>query len=293
MSDATQQSPTPQPKENYGLLLTTLMQRWWEQFPKRATGGFWALSGFSFKASIYLLRFFRELGKGTTEPGLLAEMEHLSDITCPSDDRLTLIQVKRTLTKQTLLTALEEPDLLTGLCRAVTPALFVRVRFQDVCRSKTQGITLTGAKLQDVLESGGDQSAWAAMLGAFDTSDPMLEQPDPIDQLHVLFWNAGIQDMTAMIERCTGRLLAGFERRVPDETRGVGRELADLYNAAPRRPNWAPVGRFVMDEDVMIIGMALKSKGLERGLLSTHGEAEYGFCVSIIHDRKLKAAFSL
>ncbi len=244
--------------ERSGLLLTTLIQRWRQNHPKRASGGFWALSGFSFQASTYLLRFFKELIKGNAEPGMLAEMEHLSDILCPSDGRLTLIQVKRTLTKTSLAAALEEAYLLTQLCQTETPALFLRLRFQVVCRSNPQRIALADVKMHDAVQPDGDSSLWTAMLGAFDANEAIVEEPDPLDQLHMLLWNHGIQNTTALIHRCAGRLLQSFEVRKAEEIHEVGRHLAEAFYEAQRQPNWEPVGGILTVNDVTFDADALQ-----------------------------------
>src|SRR6267154_3508351 len=45
-------------------LLPELLSNWRKEYPKRAAGGWWALSGFALQTSIYLLRFFQKVEKG-------------------------------------------------------------------------------------------------------------------------------------------------------------------------------------------------------------------------------------
>src|SRR5659263_350542 len=88
--------------------LEQFINLWKKVYPKQAMGGWWALAGFSFQMSTFLLRFFQGIEKGTKEPGQLAEVEILSDILCPKDGCFTLIQAKRTLNRNSLLKALKE-----------------------------------------------------------------------------------------------------------------------------------------------------------------------------------------
>src|SRR5256885_12976202 len=97
-------------------LMRELLDQWKKQFPKRASGGWWALAGFALQTNVYLLRFFKQL-LNNVEPKQAAEMEKLSDIICPVDGKFVLIQVKRTLTKVALVSALEDAYLITDLCR--------------------------------------------------------------------------------------------------------------------------------------------------------------------------------
>lgn len=234
-----------------GDLLQGLMQLWRQHYPRRAKGGWWALAGFAFQTSTFLLRFFQCLEKGTAEPGQLAEMEQLSDILYPRDGRLTLIQVKRTLTKSTLVTAVEEAYLLTDLCRRQIPSLLNRLRFQIACREKVTPLNITDLSIYDVIKAEGDPLSWQAMLDQFDSTNSIIEEPDVLNQLHIYLWNAGIQDTTAFIERCLGRMLASFDARGPDASRSLGRDLASLFFSAKRRLNWASVGYILTPADIV------------------------------------------
>lgn len=230
-------------KQPPGQLLQDLLERWRHQHRKRAEGGWWSLAGFSFQASAFLLRFFPQLEKGTTEPGQLAEMEQLSDILCPQDGRLTLIQVKRTLDKASLVAALEEAYLITDLCRRETPALLGRLRFQIACRRKDTPLNVADLSMSDVIKADGDTESWQAMLRQFDALNPIIEEPDTLDQLHLYLWNAGVQDTTLLIEQCAGRMLNSFDMPGPQAIRMLGRDLRSYFFAAPRRNNWIPIGR--------------------------------------------------
>ena len=71
-------------------------------------GGRWAMAGFALQGHAFLLRFFQGIAANVEDPLRLAELEGLSDILVPENDRLTLIQVKRSLDKRALVSALEE-----------------------------------------------------------------------------------------------------------------------------------------------------------------------------------------
>ena len=211
-------------EQSPGILLQKLLSGWRTQHPRRAAGGWWALCGFGFQAGVFLLRFFRNLEDGSVEPGEFAEMEHLSDILCPEGGCLRLIQVKWTLTRSTLMAALEEAYLIVDLCRRETPELLRRLRFQIVCHGVQDGAPrdVRAGGMGDVIKEGGDAETWWAMLEQFDQAQPIAVEPDPLDQLHLYLWNAGVEDTTALIEACSGRLLESFGASGPSEWRSVG-----------------------------------------------------------------------
>lgn len=231
-------------------LLPELLSNWRKEFPKRAAGGWWALSGFALQTSIYLLRFFQKVEKGA-EPGITAEMEHLSDIMSPTDGRLALIQVKRTLTKHALVSAVEEAYLITDLCRRKTPALLNNLKFQIACQRRVTIAEVANLSMGDVVSSGGDTASWDAMLSCFDEESPITQEPDALDQLYLLLWNSGIRSPHALIERCAGRLLLSFGTTEPMAARQVGRDLADYFFAAERHDRWEPVGNLLTVEDTI------------------------------------------
>lgn len=213
----------------------------------------WGLVGlgrFAFQTSTFLLHFFRQLAGQAQEPGLLAEMERLSDILCPSPTLLTLIQVKRTLTSSALFSALEEAYLMTDTCRRRTPELLPRLRFQIACHTKTTNKCVHDVKIEDVFPSDDcDPACWQLMMRMFDPSESIVVAPDSTDALHTFLWNAGIANTSSLIERCLGHLLASFD--TPSFTsRALGRELASIFYQAERRSGWKSVGKILTSEDV-------------------------------------------
>ncbi len=240
MSEASTRSP--------GQLLSDLMHFWRQKYRKRATGGWWALAGFSFQTSLFLLHFFRGLERGAAEPAQLAEMEQISDIVCPRHGRLTLIQVKRTLKKPSLVSAIEEAYLITTLCKQKTPALIKRLRFQIACRNKPAALSIGDVSMSD-LGVDVNRASWEVMLGQFDSKDPILVKPDTLDHLNVYLWNVGIREPKALVERCMGCMLAAFNTPSQAELHDLSRKLAELFISAERRRGWTPIGQVLTARD--------------------------------------------
>ena len=181
------------PPDSVGISLEKLLRQWRAQHRPSAEGGWWALAGFSFQCSIFLLRLFGSLQIGTSEPGGFAEMEQLSDILAPEGGLLRLIQVKRTLRKSELIAAVREAYQITQLCQDQAPELLGYLCFQIACRSRKTNSSVTDLSLSEVVKDG-DPMRWQAMLDQFDKANPIVEEPDPLDHLHLYLWNLGIEN---------------------------------------------------------------------------------------------------
>ena len=245
-----------------GMLLDTLWQEWERVQPRRAWGGRWALAGFSFQASIFLLRFFQAVEKGREEPGVLAEMERLSDVLCLADDKLVLTQVKSTLDRAQLISAVKEAYLLTDLCRRITPELLDSLRFQVACRRRVTPLVPHDLQMHEVISEGGDQDAWQAMQARFDADMPILVEADPLDRLHIFLWDGGLANPARLIRDSQGVLLRAFGADAT-QIQGVGRELADRYLSAERRSEWRAIGEVLSSADV-----AMDDAAPDRGVLT-------------------------
>lgn len=99
--------------------------------PKRAAGGLYALSGFDFQLRLYLAELFEELVKPES-PQQAGEIfvEALSDIAKQEPSQLVLIQVKRTLTRDTLKKAAEEALAIDALLAEKYPMERPQICFQ-------------------------------------------------------------------------------------------------------------------------------------------------------------------
>ncbi|HEV7242616.1 MAG TPA: hypothetical protein VGQ36_25530 [Thermoanaerobaculia bacterium] len=236
---------------NPGDDLAGLLALWREHHGRRATGGWWSLSGFSYQAAAFLARFFQRVEQEALEPGGMAEMESISDIVCPTDGLLRLIQVKRTLDLKAMRAFLEEAYLLTELCRKKIPRLLPRLCFQVACRTRATAHHPADVPMTEVLVDG-DETCWREMIERIDPITPVLQERDPLDELSVVFWNAGIRDPTTLLDRLLGRLLSGFLAEPPEATRSIGRDLWSIYLSAERRREWSPVGRVLTSAHVQL-----------------------------------------
>ena len=176
-------------------------------------------------------------------------MESISDIVCPADGFLRLIQVKRTLDLRAMRAFLEEAYLLTELCRNHLSGLLPHLRFQVACRTRVTPQHPGDIPMSEVL-ADGDTACWSEMMERIDPITPVLEERDPLDELSVVFWNAGIREPTGLLDRLLGRLLSGFLTGSPEAMRSIGRDLWGLYVGAERRRDWSPVGRVLTEAQV-------------------------------------------
>ena len=137
-----------------GALTEMLVEAWQAKQASRAFGGLWALSGFAYQSAAYLLRFFRRVDEQQCESGDLAQMERLSDILCPEDGRVRLIQVKRTLTRSSLVDAVREAYEIMDLCVRQTPALGPHLCFQIACRRCDSPLSVRSTIMAEVKHGG-------------------------------------------------------------------------------------------------------------------------------------------
>lgn len=158
--------------------LRRLTAAWRRKHPKRAFGGTWALTGFSFQAARYLFDFYDNLIRNQPLPTI----EELSDIVCPADGGLIhVVQVKRTLTRETLKHSLAEFGEILGLIEADPPANGLKsLKFRVVCKCREANVAWpwpASVALPDEL---------AALLPEIErrATDPFLvEQTDPLEDL--------------------------------------------------------------------------------------------------------------
>jgi hypothetical protein len=220
-----------------------IVAAWQEQQEKRAYGGMWALAGYSFQAGVYLLDFCRNLIAERPLPSI----EELSDIVCPADGRLiAVIQVKRTLTRDTLKRALSEFALILQLVRDRNElGLLDSLRFQVACRRREPNVVwpwpLDATSYEETFTKSNTVTAFLA--------DPFIvEQADPIGDLWALLWANGVRDPQHTINAAAGRLLDSFGR--PEFLPALHRDLVSLFESAPRRAEKSRVGTLLHVEDV-------------------------------------------
>jgi hypothetical protein len=215
----------------------------------RAEGGWWALSGFSFQAAGYLLRYFEGLSQSRVEPAELAKIERLSDIFQPLEDgTFRIIQVKRTLGQTQVRAALEEAYALTALCGA---DLLNEIRFQILCRHDPHDMAAADLRSMDPNRGDVDPIIWASMLARFDQISPIIVDDDPLDRLHYILWRAGVRRTQQLIDRAHGLLLQGFIDPSEKAVNQIARKLSDEFYAY--RQEWSdaekPKGRLLHADD--------------------------------------------
>ena len=233
---------------------------------RRAKGGWWALAGFSFQSALYLFRFFQQLQNSAKPPAELAKTELLSDILVPKDGLFTLIQVKRTLDRPRLAAALREAYEIAKLCDA---DLLAKLSFKIACIE-----CATPARPKDFAaeEVGGDSvdiELWTRLLGCFDETDAIIEEPDPLDHLYDFLWHVGIRDVAGFVDNCLGLLLRVFANPSEKEINELAWGLSHAFHTA-RNSSQGPTKR---------IGHVLDKKDVE---LAPHASADQG----ILFDRR-------
>lgn len=223
-----------------------LLQQWGTS--RRASGGLWALAGFSFQAAIYLQRFFQNLLDGNN-PTSLACIELLSDILVPEVSSFELIQVKRVLTVTSLKASLREAYEIAALCAS---GFLERLTFRIACLRRDTDMNPRDLDPAAVVGPDVDLSVWAAMIASFDAPDAICVEPDPLDRLHDLLWRAGIADTQGFVNHCQGLLSRAFASPGADAIHRLARELAHELSLAARAPGGheAPVGVMLGHRDV-------------------------------------------
>ena len=223
--------------------LRRITNAWREKHPKRAFGGAWALSGFSYQAARYLFAFYRNLIAERPLPTI----EDLSDIVCPADGGLLhVVQVKRTLTRETLRHTLEEfCEILTLIEGDPLTGGFPSLRFQVACKRREMNVSWpwpADAALADDIR---------ALLPEIEqrAADPFLiDQADPIEELWALLWLQGLRDPQAAIQQAAGRLLDSFGRQ--DLIPAVHRDLVSFFEQAQRRREGPRAAKLISSHDV-------------------------------------------
>ncbi len=228
--------------------LERVVSAWKDKYPRRAFGGTWALTGFSFQTAVFLLEFYRNVASN----GPLPVLEQLSDVTTPAESALhVVIQVKRTLTTAALLTVIEEFSLIARLCKDLGEATFLSgLRFQVVCRRRAPDVKWPFPSDTDL----GEDTQSALRDIKFHHADPFIQiKPDPLEDLWLLLWSHGVRDPEHVISQAHGCLLSSFGKATAGWPSSCRSDLVHYFESAPRR-DLGPlrtVGTIVLKNDVM------------------------------------------
>ncbi|WP_025828516.1 hypothetical protein [Acetobacter okinawensis] len=190
--------------------LADLKAAWATTFSKRAHGGWWALSGFSLQTMAALARMLKnELIE--KKPRGEVDIEAVSDAII-NEDKISLVQIKRTLTKSTLEAAFAEAYDIASLC---STALQNQLQFQIVTMKQEAGATLNlTLALQAMRERTDiDKTLLQRTLAMFDNKVPISVTADPAQALRIVLWNAGVESPGATMDAMLGIIFAAFDGR--------------------------------------------------------------------------------
>ncbi|WP_340316134.1 hypothetical protein [Rhizorhabdus argentea] len=190
--------------------LVELKAAWATAFTKRAHGGWWALSGFSLQTMAALARMLKSelIDK---KPRGEVDIEAVSDAIL-NEDKISLVQIKRTLTKSTLAAAFAEAYDIASLC---STALQDQLQFQIVTMKRETGATLDIALARHALRerTAIDEGLLQRTLAMFDSKAPIRTTADPAQALRLVLWNAGVENPGATMDAMLGGIFAAFDGR--------------------------------------------------------------------------------
>ncbi|MER8383244.1 hypothetical protein [Mesorhizobium sp. M1405] len=207
----------------------TLRKLWFSQFPKRANGGWWALSGFSIQATVALERFVRAFLINGEAPAI--EVESLSDFLI-SSDKLSLTQVKRALTAKSLAAALREAYDIVSLC---SPSMVDRIEFQIVCEGCEPGLTVDGLGADKIFGVGElyDRDRLALTRRLFVKGEPIRIMSNPGLSLRRALLMGGVLDADRVARAALGDIFDAFNGRDPDRVRtALYKVMSDIVAAS-------------------------------------------------------------
>jgi len=235
--------------------LRNLIERWRATYSKRADGGWWALAGFRFQTLRFLSEYFAKISESRglfhSAKGVL--IEQLSDISVPDEDSvIRLVQAKRTLTQQALISAVAEAYCIGSVCREGELSSIV---FQVACE-KNAGASLLavdGDSVKGELSKGKTPPDWSAdlynaVIGQFHGELAIVEKPNDFADMHVLFVNERIADPQALLDQSLGIVLGAAEGGASDERDKIPLLLFNAFVKAPRLQTAAQIGWMLLDK---------------------------------------------
>lgn len=185
-----------------------LRQLWSTVQQRRASGGWWSLSGFSIQATVAFERFVRRsVIERKTDAFSLEAISDLSEVGA----KVRLTQVKRTLTRTTLSSAVAEACKIIALC---SPTLASTVEFQVICERDEAGLSPADLTAHDVFGSEphvlGDLNI---VLAQFDSHEPVKVVGNPGLALRRTLLEAGVADPDKVARDVLGTLFDAFDGR--------------------------------------------------------------------------------
>lgn len=207
-----------------------LRKIWAKLEPKRAAGGFWALSGFSVQMLVALETFARRIFV-EDRPVDAAAVEQLSDILILEGSGTRLIQVKTVLRANGLADAIREAYQIATHC---TADLLQTLTFQVACRecgcSKDPGSI--AAKSIFPRNEAYDPDLLARVVARFDPKEPVRLISDPLLALRRTMLLAGVQDPASTIAGCLGEIFGAFDGRDPAKVENAVYDVIKIVGKA-------------------------------------------------------------
>lgn len=201
---------------------------WSQKEPHRADGGWWSLSGFSIQATIALDRFVRRaVIDGASDA---YAFEAVSDLSV-AGDKVRLTQVKRTLTRATLVAAVGEARIILDLC---SPAFAQKVEFQIVCECDKAGLNPSNLTPSEVFDdSAATPAELSRVLARFDATAPVRVMSHPGLSLRRTLLSAGVRDPDRVARDALGTLFDAFDGRNREGVeRALMRAISDIRACA-------------------------------------------------------------
>lgn len=204
------------------------LDRAWREHPEgrnRASGGRRALGGFTYQIHLSLLHFFRATINGDTSAAFA--FEALSDIAREQGGLIYLTQVKSSLSKAALRSAVAEALAVDRFLADAFPAHQESFRYQIACRRRPASLPETSSLTSHDLNLGvEDAKRWSGLRRRF---LPTSVQSDPLLELAILLF-PNTNEVFNFIGSAVGTTLAllGEGREGTD----VARELLQMWDKA-------------------------------------------------------------
>lgn len=221
----TANSATPTTPANSHAELRAL---WSQEERRRADGGWWSLSGFSIQATIALDRFVRRAVIDRASDAYA--FEAVSDLSVVGD-KVSLTQVKRTLTRATLAAAVGEARTILDLC---SQAFAQKLEFQIVCECDEAGMTPSSLTPSEVFDdSAATPADLTRVLARFNPTAPVKVMSHPGLSLRRTLLSAGVRDPDRVARDALGTLFDAFDGRDREGVeRALMRALSDIRASA-------------------------------------------------------------
>lgn len=206
-----------------------LKRLWSSRSPHRANGGWWALSGFAIQTTVALERFVRAFL--VEERVAAAEIESLSDFLL-AGDKLSLTQVKRTLTASSLGAAIREAYEIISLC---SPELAAQVEFKIVCERCDSDYSIAELSAERIFldDEPYDAARLALVRSLFVEHQPIQVMSNPRLSLRRTLLIGGVRDADRVARAALGDIFDAFDGRNRDKLQtALHRVVADILAAA-------------------------------------------------------------